>query len=84
MNMSKQEILAWSQRIEEDEDEGDNQSTDFDWSTLFDNWSNFMLFSEREILSGSTKKRTSFLLERLVPLATRAGWSFCLDIVGRK
>lgn len=81
--MSKQEILSWSQRIQEDQDEG-NQTTEFDWTRLFDDWSGFMTLSQREILSGSTKKRIGFILGRLIPLATRAGQLFWLLIQARK
>lgn len=70
--MSKQEILNWSQRVHEQDDE-DNQIPVFDWATLFDNWDGFMTFSQAEILSSSTKKRTAFITGRLIPLATRAG-----------
>jgi hypothetical protein len=70
--MSKQEILSWSQRIQGDEDES-NQATEFDWTRLFDDWSGFMSFSQKEILSGSTKKRIGFIVGRLIPLATRTG-----------
>jgi hypothetical protein len=69
--MSKQEILSWSQRIQGDDDE--NNQTEFDWTKLFDDWSGFMTFSQREILSGGTKKRIGFIVGRLIPLATRAG-----------
>jgi len=81
--MSKQEILNWSQRIHEEQDEG-NQTTEFDWTRLFDDWSGFMTMSQREILSGSTKKRVGFIVGRLIPLARRAGQHFWLLIQARK
>lgn len=72
--MSNQEILLWSQRVHLDDDEG-NQASAFEWGSLFDNWDGFMTFAQREILSGSTKKRTGFINGRLIPLATRADLS---------
>ncbi|KAG8863877.1 translational activator of GCN4, partial [Serendipita sp. 405] len=81
--MSKQEILGWTQRIEQ-EDEDDEHAPDFDWMTLEKDWSGFLLFAQHQILSSSTKRRIAFINGRLVPLAMRGDLSMSqtMDIFG--
>ncbi|CCA74202.1 hypothetical protein PIIN_08155 [Serendipita indica DSM 11827] len=72
--MSKQEILSWTQRVENDE-EDDQLPVEFDWTRLEDDWSGFMLFAQQQLLNSSTKLRTGFINGRLIPLAARADFS---------
>jgi hypothetical protein len=77
--MSKQEILNWTQRVEDDPEDESFGIPEFDWTKLHDDWPSFMEFAQRQVTSSSTKLRIAFVSGRLSPMALRTGRSAHLN-----
>lgn len=70
--MSKTEIQSWI-ATSGGPDEDDEVPTEFHWSSLHEDWPEFVDYAVGQLLTSSTKTRIEFLEKRLSPLAARGG-----------
>lgn len=72
--MSKTDIQTWAQESRLLADDNAETGEAFQWDAIETNWDDgFIPYAQKMLLTGSTKRRSEFLKERMVPLASRAG-----------